>query len=337
MSKLSFLIRKLLRLQPISEPADVERGDLWLDSATDTLKIRGTSATATILDSNSGAANLPYDNATSGLTATNVQTAIDEVDADLDTAQSAISTLQSDLNTAESDISTINSTLTNKMDNNGLLKTAVASNASTTGADQLLAAPTAGIERYTNASLTSIKGITAPTVNQFWIWTNATGNVVTVRNQSGSEATAANRIITGTGTDLRVADGASLWLYYDLTTARTRVVGGSGGGSRTVTGSYASPTSVTTSGITALAGSDEDNYIASNSGRVDVTTNPQISAGTVDGQTLRLIGTSDTNYILLEDGNGLALNGSWESYAGTSLILRWDNGTSLWRQIGREE
>ena len=53
------------------------------------------------------AAGISYDNATSGLTATNAQAALDEIDADLDTAESAISGLQTSKQDADADLSAI--------------------------------------------------------------------------------------------------------------------------------------------------------------------------------------------------------------------------------------
>lgn len=73
-------------------------------------------------------------------------------------------------------------------------------------------------------------------------------------------------------------------------------------------------------------------YLKSNSGAVDMSANPQIAAGTADGQELELQFTSDTDTVLLEDGNGLAMpNGNVRSLQGTVLRFNWDNGSSLWR------
>lgn len=97
----------------------------------------------------------------------------------------------------------------------------------TAGADQTLGTPAKLILRSTGA-LTSIAGFTTPSSPQIFIWENVTGGEVTIRNDS--VATAANRIITGTGGDIAIKNGASLWLAYDTTSSRWRVIGGSGGG-----------------------------------------------------------------------------------------------------------
>jgi len=58
---------------------------------------------------------------------------------------------------------------------------------------------------------------------------NASGVSVSVNNENATP-TAANRIITGTGADLTLENTASLFLQYDSTSSRWRVIGGSGGG-----------------------------------------------------------------------------------------------------------
>lgn len=196
--------------------------------------------------------------------------------------------------------------------------------------------PTTFIKRITNNSATNIVGITAPASNsQFFILTNAkgNGNNFTIENESAT-ATAANRVITGNGLDLRLAGGASAWLYYDTSSSRWRVVGGSGGGGKVVTGSMGSPIQVEAADtIATTAGSDEEIYVESDGGRVELTSNPQLAAGTVDGETKLIIGTSNTDYIVLVDGNGLKLNGDWQSLLDHTLTLRW-NGT-IWVDKGR--
>lgn len=79
--------------------------------------------------------------------------------------------------------------------------------------------------RLTNASVTTIQNITAST-GQVFVLTNATGNSITLANETGG--TTQFRIITGTGSDLTVANNASVTLYYDDTTSRWRVIGGTG-------------------------------------------------------------------------------------------------------------
>lgn len=102
--------------------------------------------------------------------------------------------------------------------------------AATTGSAQTMGTPAKLAKSVSNISLTSLAGITAPTKEQFFILINKTGAAITIVDED-TGATAANRFMTGTGTDLSLEDDASLWLLYDMAEARWRVVGGSGSGS----------------------------------------------------------------------------------------------------------
>lgn len=55
-------------------------------------------------------ANVSYDGATSGLAATDVQDAIDEVDGDVDALTTRVTTAENDINTLQSDVTTLQST-----------------------------------------------------------------------------------------------------------------------------------------------------------------------------------------------------------------------------------
>jgi hypothetical protein len=102
-----------------------------------------------------------------------------------------------------------------------------------------------------------------------------------------------------------------------------------------VTGSWGTPYSAVAGtslahGLLAI----EDScvmFLKSNGGAVDMSVNPQIAAGTKNGQKLQLIFTSATDTVLLEDGNGLKLlNGKRRSTLGTALEFTWDADSSLW-------
>lgn len=113
----------------------------------------------------------------------------------------------------------------------------------------------------------------------------------------------------------------------------TAVSNGTAAGS-TIVGTRASPTAITAvGGISYAAATATDNYIQGSGGAVTVTANPQIAAGTVDGQRLVLIGRSATNTVTIADGTGLSLNGSWVGGLDSMIALRWD-GTN-WAEISR--
>lgn len=66
-------------------------------------------------------------------------------------------------------------------------------------------------------------------------------------------------------------------------------------------------------------------------GQGDVTANPQIQAHTVVGAVMNLFGGNTTDVFTLKNGNGLLLNGDWDSTSGRVLQLIW-NG-SVWQEI----
>ena len=69
------------------------------------------------------------------------------------------------------------------------------------------------------------------------------------------------------------------------------------------------------------------------SGVNDISSSPQISAHTVVGAQLVLVGCNDSKSVLLEHGNGLVLNGSASMEADCVLTLWW-NGSN-WFEISR--
>lgn len=104
----------------------------------------------------------------------------------------------------------------------------------------------------------------------------------------------------------------------------------------TVTNTYASPYGAiagTSIPITAELG-DQTKYVAG-SGGVVMSANPQIAFGTRNGQRLTLVGTHDTNFVQVKDGNGLDLNGDMILFAKCRLELEFDDDASLWRERNR--
>lgn len=133
-------------------------------------------------------------------------------------------------------------------------------------------------------------------------------------------------------------------MYFNTITLEVRVYtgvswvvvgsgGGGGGGSAwIVTGTFIAPTSiVAANGITPVGSPLELIYVAG-AGVVDISKNPQIAAGANAGDVLELVGTSNVNTVLLEDGTGLALNGACLLNSGQIIGLRWDNTSLLWRE-----
>lgn len=108
--------------------------------------------------------------------------------------------------------------------------------------------------------------------------------------------------------------------------------GGGGSGALTVSGSEGSPMVIGTSGFTPTSDQRQLWFVVSSGGAVTVTASPQIAAGTIVGQELILMGTSDTDYPIFNDGNGLSLNGTCNLKSQESLPLIWTG--SVWREYG---
>jgi hypothetical protein len=195
--------------------------------------------------------------------------------------------------------------------------------------------------RFTGSTATEVQGIDAAGNNRIVTFHNASSAAITFRHQNVG-ATATNRIITPTGNDLTLRSNESVQWIYDNTQTRWVIGAGSGsGGGSTAFGTFASPRTIAVTGITAALGhmsttdSNQVIFVTTASGEVNVTANPQIQAGTQVGQVIRIIGTSNDNFITLEDGDGLSLNGNWYSYSNANLTLLWDG--VKWTEMGRRD
>ncbi len=102
----------------------------------------------------------------------------------------------------------------------------------------------------------------------------------------------------------------------------------------TVTGSTGSPTAITASGVTVSDVSQEIIFIEGSGGAVEVTGSPAISAGSVVGQKLTLLGTSDANAVQFNSGNGIRLNGAKVMKNHSVLEFVWDG--TLWKEEYRK-
>ena len=98
-----------------------------------------------------------------------------------------------------------------------------------TGTQSDVAINTASTIRYNGGGVATFYGIVAGTNGQIIHLHNASSSTLTLSNQSASESTAANKIITGSGSDLAMSSNSSVILQYDTSASRWRVIGGSGG------------------------------------------------------------------------------------------------------------
>jgi hypothetical protein len=101
------------------------------------------------------------------------------------------------------------------------------------------------------------------------------------------------------------------------------------------TGSKASPTDITAGGgITPIANRRmQIMFIQGSGGAVDITANPQIVAGSQEGDILILVGCSDTNTVTFDHGTGLDLNGQRVLGANHMLMLMWLATGTVWAEM----
>ncbi len=77
--------------------------------------------------------------------------------------------------------------------------------------------------------------------------------------------------------------------------------------------------------------------VQGDSAPVSMTSDPQVAAGSFDGQPIFIVGSDDTNTVTLVHGAGLALAGgaSVTLGKGDSVALRWDENDTTWREVSR--
>lgn len=177
--------------------------------------------------------------------------------------------------------------------------------------------------------------LTADVANTLPIGNGGTGQATqTAAFDALDPLTSKGDIVIHDGTNsVRQAAGTNGFvLAYD--SAQTTGVVAVGNGALTVSGSRASPNNITAAGgITGGSTPRQLIFIQGNAAAIDISANPQISAGTVVGQEIVLDCRSDSNTVLLEDGTGLDLNGSYLCGAGQGMYLIWD-GTN-WVEVSR--
>jgi hypothetical protein len=140
-----------------------------------------------------------------------------------------------------------------------------------------------------------------------------------------SSGTSVVRLAAGSnGKTLQMVGGTPTWATVSQ-------------GAPVVSGSFSTPNSLDDTDPVPVdaSASNQTVYVSGNVGPADISAIPQVEAGGVDGQLLRIVGASDTNTVKLEDGDGLALNGYIYLGAGTILQLMWDNDNLVWREVSR--
>lgn len=226
-----------------------------ISTATSDTELPSALAVKTALDGQNEASEIDYDNSTSGLAATDVQAAIDEVEGRVDTEEQALIDHKSDAAVDAHNATTIS------YDNTTSGLTAIevqaaideidasvdglgsdkmdAANPSATGVMDYEVQDFAGVTTTLNpnSSVVHISGAVTElesllsasfTTNERVTLINASGGDINIVNQKVPND--GNRIKTGTGKDITLAEDASIILQYDEHDSFWHVVGGTGAG-----------------------------------------------------------------------------------------------------------
>lgn len=182
----------------------------------------------------------------------------------------------------------------------------------------------------------------APTFGAVALGTDVSGQLPVANGGTGLATLTSGAVVVGAGSSnptfvspgsngnvLTVSGG--VWTSAAPSATSPSLNGGSG-----------SAQAVTAGGGVVLSSITYENFawVAGSGGAVTVTKTPSITVGTADGQILRVIGTSNTNTVTLQDqaslaSSGLSLNGNWVGAKDSVLMLHWDATQSLWVEDSR--
>lgn len=182
------------------------------------------------------------------------------------------------------------------------------------------------------------------TAQSVYVYYFVNAATVGVGGGGGGSVTAADNLGTGHGVyasqtgsvldfkSLVAGAGMSITETADEITLSSTITAGDGRFS--VYGAYNAGEVVDPSvGIVKSSLARQLHFLISQGGAQAVTANPQIPAGDFVGQEIMLKGTSDTDYVILNDGSGLALNGPINLKNKIGIYLLWDG--EVWSENGR--
>lgn len=193
---------------------------------------------------------------------------------------------------------------------------------------------TAGTSFLRFTAATVINSFAGGVTGKHLLITNANSVSVSILNESAA-GTAANRIITGTTVDITLAAGASLFLVYDDSAQRWRVVGSSGGSGYSSTSQLSLTNGGTISGI--VAGFNKV-LVQGGAGAVTLSSFPFGTGTPLNGTVLLLVGNSSTNTVSIninDDAKGFVGNGEVEIFKGSTLTMVYDATLDRWIETAR--
>lgn len=154
---------------------------------------------------------------------------------------------------------------------------------------------------------------------------------------NAAAASAAAAATSETNAETAETNAETAQAAAEAAQAAAEAAAASAAASEVVVGDSNNPVDIAgASGIDELTSTaDHLVYLESDGGAVTVSANPGIAAGQRDGQKLRLAGTSDSNSLQLNHGNGLIMNGSYVFKQYSFMEFSWDEQASLWIETYR--
>ena len=161
---------------------------------------------------------------------------------------------------------------------------------------------------------------------------NSTGADLTIKNDATS--TNGNRIVTGTGGDIALPNGAALYFKWSanlLTGGAWQVVGGVAGGFKT------SATQNITAGGTPTIGTQPFQRIKVQGSGAAVSMATTLAGGT-NGMVIMFQGMDSTNTVTIaqnDAANGWILNGDVVLSKYSTLLVQYDGDVQRWIEMSR--
>lgn len=191
--------------------------------------------------------------------------------------------------------------------------------------------------RMTGSTATAIRGIDSAAGKTKVIVIHNTSSADITCLHASEDAAEADRFSLPSNRDIKIKPGSSGEFFYDETSYKWKVKSGSGsgGGEVIVSGSRSTPNDISAAGGITASSSDLETlqYVQGDGGHVEISANPQISAGFQDGQKLRLIGRNDEQTLTFVNGNGVVTKsgGNLTLSENTVVDFVWD--TTNWVQV----
>jgi hypothetical protein len=210
----------------------------------------------------------------------------------------------------------------------------------TQSANTVFSGPSSG-----GAAVPTFRSLVAADIPTIDLTNKVTGILPVANGGTGANTLTANNVILGNGTSAVqvVAPGSSGNVLTSNGTTWTSATPASTAptifGSRQTARAIVAGTGIT-SGASHMSTTSNDQvvFVAGSGGAVTVSASPPIEAHTVVGAKMKVCGTSDTNTVLLNNGNNLVLNGVALLGKDDCLNLMWagtDGTNAAYVETGR--